>query len=270
MKKQLLFLILFITTFCNAENKVKIYHEQTKNGINIYADNSAFCPMSIIIDFTVLNLDINGGNNNVYVIGTQEKKKLLTTLKHINNRKPYKFLYKYFVHFGNYDLYKYDENYVYNLPFNTSKQFKLSQGYNGTFSHQNINALDFPMPIGTEITAIREGTVIQVIVKNNRNCVEKGCEKYNNFITIYHPDGTFAQYIHLKQNGSKVKVGEKVTKGQVIGYSGNVGHSAGPHLHLVVFKQNLKERKTLKTKFKTGNGDKVEYLMENNVYSRNY
>lgn len=270
MKNYLLLILLFNTAICKAEDKVKIYHEQTNNGINIYADNSEFCDMSITIDFSVLNLDIDGGNNNIYVIKALKKKKLLTTLNLSDKRKAYKFSYEYKIYYGNNKVEKYDENYVYNLPFNTSQKFILFQGYNGSYSHQNVNALDFPMPIGTEITAIREGTVIKVIENNNKNCVEKGCEKYNNFIIICHPDGTFAQYVHLKQNGSKVKIGEKVLKGQVIGYSGNVGHSASPHLHLAVFKQKLEERKTLKTKFKTGNGDKIEYLIEKHEYSRNY
>ena len=126
------------------------------------------------------------------------------------------------------------------------------------------------MPIGTELMAVREGVVVKVIDKNSKNCGKEECKKYNNLIIIYHPDGTFAEYTHIKQNGSKVKVGDKVSKGQLIGYSGNIGWSTGPHLHLVVFNQNLKNRKTLKTKFKIGDGSIIEYLAEKEEYSRNY
>lgn len=91
-----------------------------------------------------------------------------------------------------------------------------------------------------------------------------------NLIIIYHPDGTFAEYAHIKQNGSIVNIGDKVNQGEIIGYSGNVGWSTGPHLHLVVFLQKLNKRETLKTKFKTGNGDIIEYLGEKKEYIRNY
>ena len=126
------------------------------------------------------------------------------------------------------------------------------------------------MPIGTKITAIRGGIVVKVVETNNKNCGKEVCKKYNNLIVIYHSDGTFAEYTHIKQNGSVVEVGDKIIKGQLIGYSGNVGWSTGPHLHLLVFLQRLNKRTTLKTKFLIGNGERKVYLKEKNEYSRNY
>lgn len=270
MKYYLLFITLFIVTICKAELKVKIYYEQIDNGYNIYADNSEFCPVSIKLDFSTTNLDVDGGNNNIYVIEALTNKQLLTTLKVSKKGKGYKFTYNYLTNLGNHNEDSYDEDYPYYLPFKTSNTFKVHQGYNGAFSHKNENALDFTMPIGTEIVAIREGIVIEVVENNTKGCSEERCKKYNNFITIYHPDGTFANYSHLKQNGSKVKIGQKVVKGQLIGYSGNVGWSTGPHLHLEVYKQKITDRQTLKTKFKIEDGNRIEFLIEKNEYARNY
>ena len=270
MKNYLLLVFILKASICNAEHKIKIYFEQIENGYNIYADNEEFCPVSIKIEFTVTNLNIDGGNNNIYVVSAKDKKQLLTSLKVSKKGKAHKFSYKYWTSLGEHNNNEYDENYIYDLPFKSSNKFKIFQGYNGTFSHQNENALDFTMPVGTEILAAREGVVIKIIEKNNRSCSKAECKAYNNFIIIYHPDGTFAEYTHIKQNGSKVKIGDKVSKGQLIGYSGNVGWSTGPHLHLVIFKQKLENRETLKTKFKTGDGTEIEYLVENEEYSRNY
>ena len=67
-----------------------------------------------------------------------------------------------------------------------------------------------------------------------------------------------------------MNIGDKVNKGDLIAYSGNVGWSTGPHLHLVIFLQRLNKRETLATKFKIDNGDKSEYLLEKTEYLRNY
>lgn len=271
MKKHLLLILLFVTTVCNANHKIKLYLEKKDNTtINVYVDNDEFCPMSVKINFELINLKAREENNHIYIVDAHTKKQLITTLKVVKKEKPYKFSYTYWTNYGNYYNDKYDINYQYNLPYKSSKKFRVYQGYNGSFSHQNENALDFTMPVGTEIMAIREGIVIKVIDSNNINCERRECMKYNNSIIIYHSDGTFAEYAHIKQNGSKVKIGNKVAKGQLIGYSGNVGWSTGPHLHLVVFKQKLDKRETLKTKFKIGNGTKIEYLIEKKRYSRKY
>lgn len=271
MKNYLLLILLFITTNSIADNfKLKIYYEKIEGGYNIYADNDEFCPMSIKIEFTVLNLNIEGGNNNIYVANARKKKQLLTSVTVKEMGKAYKMSYQTWTNYGDHNKIDFDEDYVYNLPYIKSKKFKIHQGYNGTFSHQNENSLDFSMPVGTKLTAVREGTVVKVIKKNNKNCGDEECQKYNNLILIHHSDGTFAEYAHIKQNGARVRAGLKVKKGQLIGYSGNVGWSTGPHLHLVIFKQKIEGRETLKTKFKTGNGDIVEYLEEKNEYTRGY
>lgn len=126
------------------------------------------------------------------------------------------------------------------------------------------------MPVGTKITAVRDGVIIKVVENNDRNCAQEECKKYNNSILIYHPDGTFAEYAHIKYNGSLVKVGDKIAQNQILGYSGNVGWSTGPHLHLAIFLQGINKRKTLKTKFKTDNGKAAEFLEEGADYSKNY
>ncbi len=269
--KRILLLILFLYSIvCKANHRINIYHEKTGNSISIFADSDEFCPISININFITVNLDVMGGNNAIYVIKPSKKKQLLVKLKISKRRKPYHFYYNYKTNYGNYYLDSHDKDFLYNLPFSKSKSFRVLQGYDGDFSHQNINALDFSMPIGTELNAIREGIVVKVTDNNDKVCGKKECSKYNNIIIIYHKDGTFAEYSHIKKDGAIVEAGEKVLQGQKIGYSGNVGFSTGPHLHLAIYKQKLEERVTIKTKFKTGNGTIKEFLSENKTYSRNY
>lgn len=49
-----------------------------------------------------------------------------------------------------------------------------------------------------------------------------------------HADGTAAIYAHLKQQGIVVTLGQSVTDGQLLGYSGASGDVSAAHLHFVV------------------------------------
>ncbi len=52
-----------------------------------------------------------------------------------------------------------------------------------------------------------------------------------NYVMLRLAEGWYAFYAHLKPNSIRVKVGEKVKKGRIIGLLGNSGNSDAPHLH---------------------------------------
>lgn len=81
---------------------------------------------------------------------------------------------------------------------------------------------DFAAPKGTHVYAWKSGTVIQASWSGG----------YGNFIAIQHNDGTVSRYAHL--SGYNCKKGDKVTKGQTIGYVGSTGNSTGAHLHFEI------------------------------------
>jgi murein DD-endopeptidase MepM/ murein hydrolase activator NlpD len=270
MKYIILFFSFCFTISINGQVNTKIYYEPIENGYEVYADNEELCPVSLQVSFHLTNLRIAGGNDKTYVVAPNTTKQILTTLTVINQRKPYTFKYTFKSNYGDATRKEYDRDFIYDLPFISGVAYKIGQGYNGTVSHQNENALDFTMPISTEIRAVRSGVVVQIIQNNDRNCAQKECEQYNNFILIHHDDGTFAEYTHIKKNGAMVRKGEKINKGQHIAYSGNVGYSTGPHLHLVIFQQLIEKRKTLRTKFKIDDGSVYHFLKEGVAYGKMY
>lgn len=277
MKKILIITLLFQFLLFYSQKNVKMYYEQKKDTIIYYADNQEIYPASIVF----------AGQPELENMKKPEIFKITQVLppKSVKNKVTYfvandkkkrwgiKKMPSYFTYIGDVTLKSYDSGYQYDLPFQKGKSFNVYQGYNGTFSHQNEYSLDFTMPEGTGITAAREGLIIEVVQHNNKSCPTKDCANLGNYVSIMHADGTIAQYFHLQQNGAKVSVGDTIKKGDVIGLSGNTGWSNGPHLHFECYLPSStgeKQRKTIKTLFRTGDGNKTEYLTEKKTYLKEY
>lgn len=127
-----------------------------------------------------------------------------------------------------------DTSYIYSLPFATKSKFLLIQAYNSRMSHTNELSLDFKMKPGSKICAAREGVVIATKEDSDRGGLKSEYMSDGNHIIIRHADGSTAMYWHLRKDGVLVNEGDMVQKGQHIGYSGNTGYSAFPHLHFQV------------------------------------
>jgi len=100
--------------------------------------------------------------------------------------------------------------------------YRTDPFYKVTKFHEGI---DFTAPVGTDIYATGDGTVTSV---------EFSRSGYGNCIIINHGFGYQTVYAHLSK--MNVKKGEKVKRGQVIGFVGNTGKSTSPHLHYEVRK----------------------------------
>jgi len=147
-----------------------------------------------------------------------------------------------------------DSKQVYLLPFEAGETYRLTQGYNGSYSHTGPDqfALDFRMPVGTAVHAARGGMVVKVKTDSSSGGGDRKYQNQANYILVRHSDGTLANYAHLKKDGAIVKVGQMIEAGDLIGFSGNTGFSSGPHLHFSVFKtKNGSQRQTVPVKFRT-------------------
>ncbi|MBQ6756969.1 MAG: peptidoglycan DD-metalloendopeptidase family protein [Oscillospiraceae bacterium] len=81
---------------------------------------------------------------------------------------------------------------------------------------------------GSKIWAADSGTVT----------VSQKSSSYGNYVVISHGNGYTTLYAHMQSRS--VKVGDKVTKGDLIGYTGSTGVSSGPHLHFEIWKNGVK------------------------------
>jgi murein DD-endopeptidase MepM/ murein hydrolase activator NlpD len=102
-----------------------------------------------------------------------------------------------------------------------SDVFGSERIFNGKSSSPH-QGLDFRVPSGTPVAAMNDGTVLLA-----RPLYFEG-----NFIALDHGQGLLTLYLHLSE--FKVKEGDQVKRGQIIGLSGGTGRATGPHLHAAV------------------------------------
>ncbi|MCE7990597.1 MAG: M23 family metallopeptidase [Roseivirga sp.] len=242
---------------------MKIYAEQTKTAVIIYADNDKLYPQS-----TELTLDLKGlkprQKPDKYIVVPPGSKRYQLTELVIPQNRSWSYNYSFTYYMGDVTS-EHNDSYAYRLPFEEGKRFKVAQGYNGKSSHQGENALDFNLPADEVIMAARPGTVVRLKEDSNRGCPSKSCAKLGNFVTIMHEDGSFADYYHLKQNGVLVELGTNVKAGEPLGLTGNTGWATGYHLHFIVYAPRPKGRETLPTQFRTAEG--TQRLEEEESYT---
>jgi murein DD-endopeptidase MepM/ murein hydrolase activator NlpD len=123
------------------------------------------------------------------------------------------------------------------LPYQVGKAYLCTQGYGEPNHHSELRkfALDFAMPIGSFVTAARNGRV--VFIEDGFEDGDYGGGK-ENVVVIQHDDGTFSRYVHLTKFGALVSLDQIVLQGEPVGLSGNSGQSIFPHLHFDVTGDN--------------------------------
>lgn len=98
------------------------------------------------------------------------------------------------------------------------RNYTISSPY-GNRGSEFHRGLDMAARQGEPIHAVKSGTVIKAEYHYS----------WGNVVAIQHEDGSTALYAHQQQYA--VKVGDKVSQSQLIGYVGSTGNSTGSHLH---------------------------------------
>jgi len=115
-------------------------------------------------------------------------------------------------------------------PVNNENLKRMASGYGWrsdpfTKARKMHRGMDFSAPQGTPIYAPGDGKVTRA---------DNGSSGYGKHIRINHGYGYKTLYGHLSKYN--VKKGQKVKRGDLIGFVGNTGRSEAPHLHYEVWK----------------------------------
>jgi len=236
-------LLLFALLPCGASASVHceddwICIDEVRHGdtIELLARNLQDYPLTFTLRVRTRSYDVDGDRRLTATLGPGEQRTAVVLKPRPEFAENY---YSFDVDWtvGDKDA-NHDDDYVYALPYRKGRTYRILQGYGSRFSHRGREefAVDFDMPEGTPVHAARDGVVVRVVDTHDRGCWESGCGDYANFIVVLHDDSTTGEYYHLQKDGALVTVGERVTRGQLIGLSGNTGHTAMPHLHFAVYR----------------------------------
>ncbi|HEY3430432.1 MAG TPA: M23 family metallopeptidase [Cyclobacteriaceae bacterium] len=116
---------------------------------------------------------------------------------------------------------------------------RINPYHKGLYEHPGA---DFAATRGTSVMATAKGTVVDI---QRGSSLQAG---YGNYIEIDHGNGIITRYAHLEE--VSVRIGQRVSKGSVIGTVGMSGGAVAPHVHYEIIRNG-------------GQVDPVLYMMEN-------
>ena len=103
--------------------------------------------------------------------------------------------------------------------------FARSGAYNG----RTHNGMDFRARTPQKARTVLSGTVVGA---GNTDTIP-GCLSYGKWVLVDHNNGLSTLYAHMSL--IEVQVGQTLSAGDTVGYTGNTGFSTGPHLHLTTY-----------------------------------
>lgn len=190
-------------TIFETEPVPSTYREGGIGGVNRYEELAGFSNSELVIE-TAMRLDkirkkiyVQSESFDELIAYASEKEEMLSSIPAIQP-------------LSNKDLKRTASGFGYRIhPI-----YKISKFHSG---------MDFTAPTGTEVYATGNGVI---------GTVKSARRELGNHIIIDHGFGYQTVYAHL--DGFNVRVGQKVKRGDVIGYVGSTGLSTAPHLHYEV------------------------------------
>ena len=104
------------------------------------------------------------------------------------------------------------------------------------------NGLDLRASVGTPVKSASDG----VVAGTGNTDLQCNGVSFGKFILIKYDNGLATTYGHLSL--VKVTTGQRVSRGEIVGYSGSSGYSTGPHLHIGMYPKDAIDVKSIPSK----------------------
>ncbi len=110
-----------------------------------------------------------------------------------------------------------------------TQKFGKTVGAERLYTSGTHNGVDFRATVGTPVKNVLDGTVSGT----GNTDAYPGCYSFGKWVLVRHDNGLSTIYGHLSV--ISVSQGQRLSTGEIVGYSGNTGYSTGPHLHITVY-----------------------------------
>ena len=241
--------------------EITVTRRFTGQSLQIRVSNELHAPVEVRIEFDrIEGVDYPHPDDKLRWVVPARSERVVLDLPVLGNNEVPDVAYRFAWLPGDPSAY-HDDSVIYRAPFAAGTRHTITQAHPYVTTHGTTDeryAIDFDMPIGTDIVAARDGVVIDVDGSNfSGGPDEQRFAKLANYVRILHDDGTFAVYAHLNRSSIRVKPGDRVAAGEYIADSGNTGFSSGPHLHFAVQRNAGMRIESLPINFVDATGEPV-------------
>ncbi|MHA7131560.1 M23 family metallopeptidase [Algoriphagus namhaensis] len=234
-------LLLLFTFSHGLKAQIELESERDKDGnVIIYATNTAAIPYTVLVDFKTLDNLISPGGSTAMAVAMPGRTSIFR-LRPAREGQATSYNYSYSYAKGNmYGKTKVDP--VYLIPVASGQMVKAMQmthienQLKPDERNNDYVGVSFRFDEATTIVAPRKGVISDL---NMSYRAKEGEFKYDgneNFIEIYHEDGTFTKISVLKEGSQKVNLGDEVFPGQALAESAGENYSSGPHVRMSTMK----------------------------------
>ncbi|SFA90052.1 M23 family metallopeptidase [Algoriphagus aquimarinus] len=220
-----------------------------EGGMELYATNTGNVPYTVLIDYTELT-NLNSIGSSGIVVARPGKSKVLT-LKRVTESQSTNLRYTYSFIKGDYSRRSKEET-VYLIPL---PEGTVATGIRMTHIENRLQpkeentdyvGVSFRFGLPTEVVAPRKGVVSEISMDKYSDKNNLDFDRGENFIELFHDDGSLTKIMVLSPGSEKVKLGQVVFPGDVIAESAGESYNSGLHVRLA----NMKPVKDGTTKLK--------------------
>ncbi|MCE7056929.1 M23 family metallopeptidase [Algoriphagus sp. AGSA1] len=228
--------------------------ERKNDGImEIYATNTEQVPYTVLINYTELTNILPVGSSGLAVVRPGRSK--VSTLKRRVEGQSTNLRYTYtYIKGDYYGKSKQEPVYLIPLPEGTRttgiRMTHIQNRLQPKEENKEYVGISFKFDLPTEILAPRKGVVSAISMEKYDERENLDFDHSENYIELFHEDGSLTKLMVLRPGSQKVKVGQVVFPGDVLADSAGEDYNSGLHVRLV----NMKPVKSGKDKLKYHQG----------------